>query len=724
MRPQSVSIRMSLDPFAPIAALVTPARGEPAPEWMALQPVPSDAPKPPSSHRSLGKPKAVWSYRNAGGNPLGFVARFETGDGKVFRPLTYQENTKAGSRAWRWESWPAPRPLFGLDRLAARLSATVVVTEGEKSAEAAERLLPGYVAITSPNGSKSANKADWTALAGRDVVIWPDADAAGADYATSVAELLSAAGASNVAIIALPEGLPEGWDAADAEDEGWTVQRVRQLLTRAVQVRQANVREKDNEGAGKRSRRPPQRDSLMALTVLCDLWHGADGEAYVSYPVAGHRENWLIRSANFKRWLAARAYEEMGLAPGAQAIEDTLRVLEARATNEGPERQPWLRTGSRDGKIYIDLCDAAWRCVEIGPNEWRILSRHDAPFIRSAAMRPLPDPVGGESIDVLRNFLNTAEEDDFRLAVAWLVAALRDRGPYPILAINGEQGTGKSNASRILRSLVDPNAAPIRATPRDERDLIVAAYNSHALVFDNLSKVDIWLADALCRISTGGGFSARMLHTDRDEAIFYATRPIVLNGIPALTDRPDLADRAITIRLRPIPEAERKPEDEILADWLDAAPLVLGALLDAVSAGLRHLSSVKLASSPRMADFAKWVTACEPGLGWEPGSTMAAYSANRRDVAQTTFEADPVAVALGALATASGRDGWHGTATELLERLNDTASDVARRTRSWPATAQGLGNRIDRIAPLLRSRGIHVERRHSGVRTISIVALT
>lgn len=414
----------------------------------------------------------------------------------------------------------------------------------------------------------------------------------------------------------------------------------------------------------------------------------------------------------------------MGLAPGAQAIEDTLRVLEARATNEGPERQPWLRTGSRDGKIYIDLCDAAWRCVEIGPNEWRILSRHDAPFIRSAAMRPLPDPVGGESIDVLRNFLNTAEEDDFRLAVAWLVAALRDRGPYPILAINGEQGTGKSNASRILRSLVDPNAAPIRATPRDERDLIVAAYNSHALVFDNLSKVDIWLADALCRISTGGGFSARMLHTDRDEAIFYATRPIVLNGIPALTDRPDLADRAITIRLRPIPEAERKPEDEILADWLDAAPLVLGALFDAVSAGLRHLSTVKLASSPRMADFAKWVTACEPGLGWETGSTMEAYSANRRDVAQTTFEADPVAVALGALANASGRDGWHGTATELLERLNDTASDVARRTRSWPATAQGLGNRIDRIAPLLRSRGIHVERRHSGVRTISIVALT
>lgn len=512
---------------------------------------------------------------------------------------------------------------------------------------------------------------------------------------------------------------------ADAEAPARTASDIQTVIADIVEGAFAGASEPpssaDGGDAPGRRRRPPQRDSLMGLTVLCALWHGPDSEAYVTYPVGTHRENWPIRSANFKRWLAARAYEDLGLTPGAQAIEDTLRVLEARATNEGPEQQPWLRTGSRDGLIYIDLADAAWRVVEIGPKGWCILDRHDAPFIRSAAMRPLPDPVGGESIDVLRNFLNTAEEDDFRLAVAWLVAALRDRGPYPILAIHGEQGTGKSNASRILRSLVDPNAAPIRATPRDERDLIVAAYNSHALVFDNLSKVDIWLADALCRISTGGGFSARMLHTDRDEAIFYATRPIVLNGIPSLTDRPDLADRAITIRLRPIPEDQRKPEDEIQADWQAAAPFVLGALFDAVSTGLRRIGSVKLASAPRMADFAKWVTACEPGLGWHEGSTLEAYAANRRDVAQTTFEADTVAVALAEVAVSSGKEGWHGTATELLLRLNDTASETTRRARSWPATAQGLGNRLDRIAPLLRARHIHVERRHSGVRTISLV---
>lgn len=707
---------MQIDPFAPVTGPGARQNGEG--EWKPIIPVPPDAPPAPASHRALGKPSAIWPYRDGQGALLGYIARFEeAGGGKAFRPLVLFRHITSGAMAWRWEGWPTPRPLYGLDRLAARPLAPVVICEGEKAADAAAELLSDHVAVTSPNGSKSAGKADWGVLAGRRVTIWPDADAPGQAYAEAVAGLL--ASTATIAILAPPNDVASGWDAADAKADGYTTAQAGELVRAARRVVPVKTETPDEKPT--RSRRPAQRDSLMSLTTLCDLWHGPDGEAFVSYPVAGHRENWPIRSLNFKRWLAARAFEEMGLAPGAQAIEDTLRVLEARATNEGPERAPWLRVGSSDGKIYLDLCDAAWRCVEIGPHQWRVLARHDAPFIRSAAMRPLPEPMGGESIDILRRFLNTAEEGDFRLAVAWLVAALRDRGPYPILAINGEQGTGKSNASRILRSLVDPNAAPIRATPRDERDLIVAAYNSHALVFDNLSKVDLWLADALCRISTGGGFSARMLHTDKDEAVFYATRPIVLNGIPALTDRADLADRAITIRLRPIPEQERRPEDDISAEWLQAAPLVLGALLDAVSSGLRNVSSVRLKSAPRMADFAKWITACEPGLGWDQGSTLEAYDDNRRDVAQNTFEADPVAVALADIARSSGRDGWHGTATELLERLNDTASEIARRSRAWPATAQGIGNRIDRVAPLLRSRGIHVERRHSGVRTISLV---
>ncbi len=436
----------------------------------------------------------------------------------------------------------------------------------------------------------------------------------------------------------------------------------------------------------------------------------------------GHRESWPVRSQPFKRWLAASAYERTGLVPGAQAVEDTLRVLEARATNEGVECAPWKRVGSRPGRLYLDLCERGWRAIAIEPNGWEILKGHDLPFTRSQAMRPLPDPEAGYGIDALRRFVNVASDDDFVLVVAWLVAALRDRGPYPILVVNGEQGSGKSTFTRLIRSLVDPNAAPIRAVPREERDLIVAAYNAHVIAMDNLSKVDAWLADGLCRLATGGGFSARALHTDKDEMVFMATRPIILNGIPLLTDRPDLADRAVTVRLSTIPEDERRPEEDFWQEWDAVAPRVLGALCDALSSALRNVAQVQLPRSPRLADFAKWVTAAEPGLGWEPGTFLAAYGDNRKDVADTTFEADPVAMTINAMVQPL-EHGWTGTATELLAALDDTAPEAVKRQRSWPQTAQGLGNRMDRIAPLLRGKGLHVERKHSGVRTITIVPL-
>ena len=336
-------------------------------------------------------------------------------------------------------------------------------------------------------------------------------------------------------------------------------------------------------------------------------------------------------------------------------------------------------------------------------------------------MRPLPAPESGSLIEQLRQFVNVKTDDDFMLVVAWIVAAPRHRGPFPILVVNGEAGAGKSLFSRIVRSLVDPSAAPIRAVPRDDRDLVVSALNSWVLAFDNLSSVPAWLADALCRLATGSGFATRALHTDRDELIFDGARPIILNGIPTLTDRADLADRAVTIHLQALPENERRSEDDLLADFEQARPSILGALLDAVSRALGNVASVKLERTPRMADFAKWITAAEPGLGWEPGSFLAVYAENRKDVTEATFEADGVAVAIWKLLTTEKVDGFEGTATVLLDAINNYASEGTKKGKYWPQNAAQLGNRVMRAAPLLKAKGCTVERRHSGARIITIV---
>ena len=181
-------------------------------EWVS--PVPEAAPSLPPSHRAHGKPSVGWRYHDGDGRLIQWVCRFDKSDGgKEVLPLTlWREGVRM---AWRWKAAPVPRPLYGLDRLAAQSAATVLIVEGEKAADAAARLFPDFAAITWSGGSKAAGKADWSPLAGRRVVILPDADLPGWDAAAKVERLVLGVGAQAVAIVTLPADLPEGWDIAD-----------------------------------------------------------------------------------------------------------------------------------------------------------------------------------------------------------------------------------------------------------------------------------------------------------------------------------------------------------------------------------------------------------------------------------------------------------------------------------------------------------------------------
>ena len=238
-------------------------------------------------------------------------------------------------------------------------------------------------------------------------------------------------------------------------------------------------------------------------------------------------------------------------------------MIEAKANYDATERIVHIRVGGLDGRLYLDLVDETWRAVEITTTGWRVIDDPPVRFRRAAGMRALPVPVRGGSVETLRSFLNVRSDADFVLVVAWALAALRNRGPYPVIALSGEQGSAKSSFSAILRALLDPNTAPLRALPREDRDLFIAASNGHVLAFDNVSGLPAWISDTLCRLATGGGFAVRQLYTDQDEVLFDATRPVILNGIEDIITRPDLADRAILMMLEPIPEERRRPEQEL-----------------------------------------------------------------------------------------------------------------------------------------------------------------
>jgi hypothetical protein len=324
--------------------------------------------------------------------------------------------------------------------------------------------------------------------------------------------------------------------------------------------------------------------------ITGDLFHTPTGMAFADLTINGERRTWAIRSNTFRAWLRRCHFETTGTALDAAALRSTLDLLEARALFDAPERAVFVRIAEQGGRIYLDLADEHWRAVEIGPGGWRVIGSPPVRFRRTAGMLPIPAPAPGGSIEALGSFLNLRSRNDFVLTVAWLLAALRFGGPYPLLAISGEQGSAKTVLSKMLRSLLDPNVAPVRALAREERELMIAANNGHLLAFDNLSRVPFWLSDAFCRLASGGSFAVRQLYTDDEEVLFQAARPILLNGIEDVISRPDLADRAIFLTLPPIGEAQRRPEAELWREFEMARPRILGALLDAAAHGLRSFS--------------------------------------------------------------------------------------------------------------------------------------
>jgi hypothetical protein len=446
---------------------------------------------------------------------------------------------------------------------------------------------------------------------------------------------------------------------------------------------------------------------LISVPATGELFHTPIGIAFADVVINGHRQTWPIRSKRFRAWLRRRYYQETGEPLNTACITSALDLLEARAQFDGPERSVHVRVAEHGGNIYLDLADESWRAVEIGAAGWRVIGSPPVRFRRPAGMLPLPVPEPGGSINALLPLLNLANHNDLVLIVAWLLAALRPRGPYPLLAVSGEQGSAKTVFSKLLKALIDPNLAPVRSLAREERDLMIAANHSHLLAFDNLSDLPASLSDAFCRLASGGSFAVRQLYTDDDEVLFQAARPILLNSIEEVIHRPDLADRAIFVTLAPIPPEQRRTEQDLWREFEVARPFVLGALLTALAHGLRELPRVRAEKLPRMADFALWAAACETAF-WPARTFAGAYEATRKAAIESVIDNDPVATRVREIL--ASREAWTGTASDLLQASADVAANggAGRGSEDWPRSPRLLAGRLRRAQPFLRATGIEV----------------
>jgi len=468
------------------------------------------------------------------------------------------------------------------------------------------------------------------------------------------------------------------------------------------------------------------------LNTGAKFWRSDEGEACVTLRVGGHIERHRVDSEEFGTTVrvlyggslsvSGQGRQARPLAAPKGSVDESIEAFKALALASKIVRSVGVRV-IRDGdSLLLDLGCPDWKVVRITSSGWVIEVGADCGLLRGNGMKPLPEPIRSNStLQDLRRILPVRSDNDLRLVVGFLLAVLWPEGPYPILAVDGEAGSGKSTFCRAVRRLVDPNQVDLRSMPPTEADLVIAACNSRIVAIDNLSTISEAKADVLCRLATGGGIGRRKLYTNSDEAISGVSRPVMFNGIPNLLYRPDLTDRAIMVTLERIQPEHRKTEAEFWREFADVAPGILGLLLDGIATAQRNLPTLQLASLPRMADFAHLICAAAPAFGWTSEDMLAALRAKQREAMEAAIEADPLASALRRLM--QGKATWKGTASELLfhEALKSTRDESLS---GWPKDAARLSKQLRRLAPALQAVGITFRHEREGGSGSRIIVLS
>jgi hypothetical protein len=397
----------------------------------------------------------------------------------------------------------------------------------------------------------------------------------------------------------------------------------------------------------------------------------ARGE-HVARPLRGGRQS-------LRAELAAAFVRQEGQVPSSNALADALNVLEGRAQQNGV-RAVHIRVARHEDSIVLDLANRGDDVVVIQDGNWSLSTSSPVLFRRTEATAALPIPTRGGDLRRLRDLLNVSGEQ-FDLLVGFLASAFIPDIPHPLLLMRGIQGSAKSTSAKFIARVIDPSAAQLRRAPRNEDAWVVAAAGSWMVALDNISSIDPWLSDALCRSSTGDGDVRRRLYTDNSLVVLAFQRVVVLTGIDVPALRGDLADRILALELEPISEEKRRLDRELAAAFAARHAGLLGALLDLLARVLEELPRLTMTRYPRMADFGRILAAVDRVRGT---SALATYTGQSGRLAGEVVASDMVAQAVCAyLDEHAGL--WSGTVKGLW-----VASTTERPPKGWPATPRAL----------------------------------
>jgi hypothetical protein len=432
-----------------------------------------------------------------------------------------------------------------------------------------------------------------------------------------------------------------------------------------------------------------------------------NGEPHIS-PRTGSRR--ALALSDVGDYLASEFFLARGYAPKREHVTAAISVLRGLAAKFGERWSLPLRAGrSDDGAVVFDIGERdSADAIVLRPTGWSI---ERSPLVwRNSTLRPLPKPVPGGSIEELRTVINVTDET-WPLVVGWLVAAMIPNIPHPIAYLVGPQGSAKTTTSRFLTMLIDPSDADSRSQVKDPADWAALGVGAYAVNLDNVSAIQPWFSDALCRAVTGDAYTPRQFYTQDQVKVLKFKLAMVMSTIDVGSIRGDLADRMLPIALQPISDAQRTTETDVLTRFNEMRPRVYHALLDLVVKVLAELPNVKLDSMPRMSDFATVLAALDTVAGF---NSLPLYLQTRDDLAAQVVEGDPIAMFVRDLVyDKQGRpkDVWEGTLQDLLELVQRHVQTGDLVLKYAVTSERGISGALERSAPALAKEGVIVTKK-------------
>ena len=389
------------------------------------------------------------------------------------------------------------------------------------------------------------------------------------------------------------------------------------------------------------------------------------------------------------------------------------------------------RIAFKDNSAYYNLNNSENEVVRIDDSKIVVLTQSelsldDPVFVSSKNMGVQvkhQDSDAAALPDIVNKYFNLASENDIVLLICTIVAWFWPNQIRPILLFCGPAGSGKSVASELIQSVVDPSRIPCPLLPSTTQNLASVLADNYLCVFDNISQIKPEISDMLCQAICFGAFSTRKLYTDADVHTTTFRNCLLLNGIGNFATRGDLMDRCVKINLQRISTQQRERLSDLRGKFKEDLPLIIGAIFDAVRKTIPLTETIKPDNAPRLADFYHLGGAISKAVWGSEKKFFDAFAQNEESKFADMVYDDPLSTAVKQFAEKMGTPTMRFEPTVFLEKLKAQVGIVeySNAKNNFPQSASALGKKIPRIQTALSAVGIDItQKKSSGKRLIII----